>query len=119
MMTAFFDVLRSVCVATMHTQSASVSDQIRCPSARHHARHERCPRFAVDDEFLVTSLPNSAARSWLHGAGASGHGSLCFESLRGVTYLLDPLTRGTVSLSSIEPSRKWRCRHRIRIGSIA
>ncbi|XP_030522601.2 putative F-box protein At1g32420 [Rhodamnia argentea] len=73
--------------------------------------------FAVDNEFLVTSLPKSAARSWLYGARASCHGLLCFDDLcQGLTYLLNPLTREIISLTSVEPWRvQWRP-HRIGIG---
>ncbi|KAI6701397.1 hypothetical protein NL676_015721 [Syzygium grande] len=74
------------------------------------------PRFTVSNEHLVTSLPKSAVTAWSHGGGASCHGLLCFDDLHhGGTYLLNPLTREIVSLSSVGPCKRWLQR-RIAIG---
>ncbi|KAF8043402.1 hypothetical protein BT93_A1665 [Corymbia citriodora subsp. variegata] len=71
------------------------------------------PQFAVDDEFLVTSLPRLATRPRLDGPGASCHGLVCFEDLScGMTYIVNPLTREALSWHTAE---RWRWK-RIGIG---
>lgn len=117
--------LRSVCkewrdiiddpqFATIHTMSGVESPRILLRSAPNGGME---PQFAMDDEFLVTSLPKSVVCSWLYGAGASCHGLICFEHLgNGATYLLNPLTREIVSLSGTDPSRARRRTHWIAMG---
>ncbi|KAL3718583.1 hypothetical protein ACJRO7_003673 [Eucalyptus globulus] len=77
----------------------------------------RSPWFAVDDDFLVTSLPELSTR-WMHcGTRASCHGLLSFKGPRhGTTSLVNPLTREIVPLLSADPLRKQICSHSVGSG---
>ncbi|KAF8009244.1 hypothetical protein BT93_J0284 [Corymbia citriodora subsp. variegata] len=104
--------LRSVCrewrdiidhphFAAMHAASSAESPRIVLLSEP--SSDAEPPRFMVDDEFLVTSLPELAARPWVNAAGASCHGLFCFQDIRdGTTYLLNPLTQEIVPLPSFD-----------------
>ncbi|KAF8028346.1 hypothetical protein BT93_E1074 [Corymbia citriodora subsp. variegata] len=80
------------------------------------------PPFTLSNQLLVTWPPELAPISWLFGAGAgaSCQGLLCFEDpLDGVTYLLNPLTQETVSVSvgsSATLCEQPPCLRRIAIG---
>ncbi|KAF8009256.1 hypothetical protein BT93_J0292 [Corymbia citriodora subsp. variegata] len=107
--------LRSVCkewrdiiddphFAAMQATSGAESSRILLISGPRLAPD---PQFAVDDKFLVTSLPRLATRPGLDGPGASCHGLVCFEDfLYGMTYIVNPLTREALSWQTGE--RRWR-----------
>ncbi|KAF7846676.1 LOW QUALITY PROTEIN: hypothetical protein BT93_L3922 [Corymbia citriodora subsp. variegata] len=116
--------LRSVC----REWRDIIDDAHFCRHARHHAiesprilllskpSHSGEPQIEVDDEFLVTSLPEFM--SWVDGAGASCYGLLCFEDFRNrATYVLNPLTREIVPLPSVDRLHERWCPFSIEIGA--
>ncbi|XP_030457312.1 F-box/kelch-repeat protein At3g23880-like [Syzygium oleosum] len=100
------DMIDDLHFAAMHATSSVESPRILLlPDPRHDADSQ----FAVNDEFLVTSLSRLAERTLLHVTGASCHGLVCVQDFRnGATHLFNPLTREIASLSSVDPSREPR-----------
>ncbi|XP_048140309.1 F-box/LRR-repeat protein At2g43260-like [Rhodamnia argentea] len=100
------DIIDDPQFAAMQATSGTESLRILLLSEPCHGGE---PRFVVDEEFLETSLPKSTVRYWPYVTRAFYHGLLYFEEKCGATYLLNPLTRETLSLPSVDAVLKgWR-----------